>query len=58
MTTPAPGRWSTLRGQAVEQLVLHGVHQVAGVGSLLLDLPGDGQAAVRSWFSSARMAIL
>ena len=45
-------------GQAVEQLGLQVVHQVGGVGSLLLDLPGDGQAAVRSWFSSARMAIL
>ena len=36
-------------GQAVEQLVLHVVHQAGGGGSLPLGLPGDVQAA-RSWF--------
>ena len=36
-------------GQAVEQLVLHVVHQAGGGGSLPLGLFGDVQAA-RSWF--------
>ena len=45
-------------GQEVEQLGLHVGHQVGSGGSLPLDLPGDGQAAARCWFYSAKMAIL